>query len=120
MDPEPPMTDGDENLDRALQALREEYLIAAPRRIAELWAALARVQNGDRGALAALGMLAHRLAGSAGSYGLPAVSQQARDADELCRALAGAVDPPRDTQITHLRDLVQSIADAFAKASAPE
>ena len=114
------MTNGDENLERSIQALREEYLGAAPQRVAELWGALARVQNGDRSAVAALGTLAHRLAGSAGSYGLHAVSQQAREADQLCRAITGAADPPSDTQIVRLKDLVQSIADAFAKASAPE
>lgn len=114
------MTDADENLERALQALREEYLAAAPERVAELWAALARVQNGDLSAVSALGALAHRLAGSAGSYGFQAVSRQAREADQLCRALAGAGDPPSGTQITRLKDLVQGIADAFARASAPE
>ena len=108
------MSPGDDDLERALRALREEYLGAAPQRITELWVALAKVQNGEPAAVAALGTLAHRLAGSAGSYGFQAVSQAARELDQLCRA--GVTDEQR----RRLKDLVQAIADAFANASAPE
>jgi len=108
------MPDPDDALERALRALREEYLAAAPGRVAELWAALARVQNGEPAAISALGALAHRLAGSAGSYGFQAVSQAARELDQRCRT-AVATEPATD-----LRALVQAIADAFANVSAPE
>ncbi len=108
------MADSDEALERALKVLRTEYLEASPTRVAELWSALARVQNGDTAAVGALGTLAHRLAGSAGSYGFQEVSIAARELDQRCRAGVDAKG------LAHLPGLVQAISDEFAKASAPE
>jgi HPt (histidine-containing phosphotransfer) domain-containing protein len=114
------VTDNDENLERALNALRAEYLSAAPERLAELWSSLARVQNGDATAVANLGILVHRLAGSAGGYGFEGVSRHAREADQLCRVITASGGPPDPAQLARLKQLVQAIADDFASASAPE
>jgi HPt (histidine-containing phosphotransfer) domain-containing protein len=113
------MTDADEQLAAAISALRAEYLAEAPRRLAELWSELARVQNGDASALERLGTLAHRLAGSGGAYGLPAVTDRARAADQYCRQHLGAGSRSA-VEVAQLRTLIQHIADAFHDASLPE
>jgi hypothetical protein len=113
------VSSGDERLDRALRALRTEYLADSPRRIAELWSALERVQNGDAEGLAALHLHLHRLAGSGGGYGLPDVSTTARAADAFCRSLLAAAGPTA-SDLTQLRVLMQGVADAFARAEATE
>ena len=108
------MPDSDEALERALQALREEYLAAAPERVAELWAAMAHASSGDRAGITEVGSLCHRLAGSAGSYGFEAVSLRAREADQFCRRLEGQ-DADPDT-LQSLKTMVQAIADAFQRS----
>ena len=113
-------TPPDENLERALRALRIEYLAESPDRVSELWRALARVQNGDRDGLEALHLRAHRLAGSGGGYGVPDVSAAARDADQYVRRLSESSSLPASADIDRLGELVQGIADAFTKARAPE
>jgi len=108
----------DDQLAVAIEALRAQYLAEAPTRIAELWTEFARVQNGDAHALPALRTLAHRLAGSGGSYGLPDVTTCGRAMDQFCRAVGGAL--PSSPQVADLRLLIQRIADAFHEASSPE
>ena len=108
------MADSDEALERALQALREEYLAAAPDRVAELWASMARAASGEPGAVAEVGTLCHRLAGSAGSYGFEAVSIRAREADQFCRRLGDQEPGPEG--IEGLKAMVQAIADEFQRA----
>lgn len=110
----------DENLERALRALRVEYLADAPRRLAELWSAIERVQDDGLDAVAALRLLVHRLAGSGGGYGLPEVTTTAQAADRYCRALVEAGARPAPSDIVCLRELVQGVADAFARAQSPE
>lgn len=107
------MSAPDDALAAALRALRAEYLADAPARLAELWSAWARVQNGDAESLARLQTLAHRLAGTGGAYGLPEVTETARAVDRACRALreSGVAAGPGEVQ--SLRGLVQAIADAF-------
>lgn len=110
----------DEKLAAALRELRADYLADAPRKMAELWTAYARVQNEGAASLDGLRLLVHRLAGTGSSYGLPAVTERARDADQSCRLLieAGAPLTPEDSQ--RLRRLVQGIADAFQDATSPK
>lgn len=109
----------DPALEAALRELRAEYLAAAPARLGELWSALDRVQNGDAEALSALRVLAHRLAGSGGGYGMPDVSTAARAADEHCKALIAAASPAGSADVSQLRVLIQGIADAFERAKPP-
>ncbi len=110
----------DENFNRAMKALRAEYLAAAPQRIGELWSALERVQNGESEGLPELRILVHRLAGSGGGYGFAEVSAAARAADTFCRSLIDAAADPGARDVAALRVLIQGVADAFARAPAPE
>ena len=114
------MEQGDENLERAMRGLRAEYLGEAPQRVAELWTSLERVQNGDPDGLGELRVLIHRIAGSGGGYGFPDVSRAAQDADDLCRGILPRQSPASPSDVARLRELVQGIADAFAKAQAME
>ena len=107
----------DPALAAALRALRVEYLAAGPERVAELWRALDRVQNGDADALPDLRVLVHRLAGTGGGYGVPEVTIAARVADECCRALIVAGAPPGAADVTQLRVLITGVADAFERAT---
>jgi hypothetical protein len=114
------VTSSDDELARALRDLRAEYLAASPIRMAELWSSLERVQNGDAETLAVLRVQAHRLAGSGGGYGLPDVSAAARILDTCCRSLMEAEADITPSDLTHLRVLIQGVADAFARAEAME
>jgi len=85
-----------------------------------LWAAWARVQNGEPAALADLRTLVHRLAGTGTSYGVPDVTARAREADQACRALLDADATPSPSDILRLRVFLLGIADAFHDATTPE
>ena len=110
----------DDTLAAALRRLRREYLADAPQRVAGLWTAYARVQNDVVQSLEGLRALVHRLAGTGGSYGLPVVTDRAREADQLCRALIEAGAPLTPDDLQRLRVLVQGIADAFQDATTSE
>lgn len=102
----------------ALRALRAEYLADAPRKITELWSALARVQNGEPDAVGELRTLVHRLAGSGGAYGFPVVTERARAAEQLidrhgAARFAGA-------EVAQLRAHLQALADALDQARSTE
>jgi len=111
---------GDEELARRLAALRETYLAESPRRLAELWTAFARVQNGELAGLDDLCGLLHRLAGSGGSYGLMEVTEQARAGELSAHALKDAQRAPTAAESQELRARIQKLADAFAAAANPE
>ena len=104
----------------ALRKLRAEYLAEAPAKIAELWSAFERVQNGDREAAGALRTHVHRLAGSGGAYGLPDVTDYARKAEQLIdRALASTAGPSA-VDLGQLREHLAGVADAFERARTME
>jgi HPt (histidine-containing phosphotransfer) domain-containing protein len=98
--------------------LRGEYLADAPRKIAELWNALARVQNGEPDAAGELRTLVHHLAGSGGAYGFPVVTERARAAEQLIDRLDAA--QAAAAGIAELRAHVQALADAFDQARSTE
>lgn len=112
--------DPDDALERALRQLRAEYLAEAGQRAAELWSALARVQNGDAGGLDAVRMRVHRLAGSGGGYGFPAITRTAQEADGFCRELIARGGAPAGTDLARLTELIQGVTAALASAQAPE
>ncbi|HEU4950972.1 MAG TPA: Hpt domain-containing protein, partial [Holophagaceae bacterium] len=71
------------DLQARLQALREAFLKELPARLAALrraWEGLEGNRQGD------LLFEAHRLAGAAGTFGQPMLSEAARDLEELLRA----------------------------------
>lgn len=99
-----------------LRRLRERYIAEAPGRLAELWDALGRLQNGDRQAPGELALLLHRLAGSGGSYGLDAVTERSRAAEQVVHSLVAQEAAPTQEEIALIRDHIHSIAEAFAEA----
>jgi HPt (histidine-containing phosphotransfer) domain-containing protein len=103
----------EDDLAAALRRLRADYLAAAPERMAELWTAHARLENGGVQSLEGLSTLVHRLAGTGTSYGLPAVTARAREADEACRQMIASRAPLAPADMGRLRALLQGIADAF-------
>jgi len=107
---------GNDKLEAALRVLRLEYLSDSTRRVAELWSAFARIEQGDAEALSVLRMLAHRIAGTGGAYGLPAATDAARELDQACRALIGSGIAPTGDQVTHLRPLIERVSDAFGNS----
>jgi HPt (histidine-containing phosphotransfer) domain-containing protein len=81
-----------QDLEKAFAALREEYARALPEKLAELGEALREAQAGNADALARATALAHRLAGTAGAYGLGEVSSQAATLEQALGSadMAGA------------------------------
>jgi HPt (histidine-containing phosphotransfer) domain-containing protein len=69
----------------ALRSLRRTYLDEAPARVGELRRAAAALRDLDEAAETTLTTLLHRLAGSGGAYGFPAVSVIARELEHVLR-----------------------------------
>ncbi len=67
----------------AFQELRREYLAEAPSRLAELRTDLAAEAAGEPDAAESVRTRLHRLVGSGGSYGFPAISGIAREMEGL-------------------------------------
>lgn len=111
------MTD-DAELMRVLAGLREQYLAEAPERLAALRDAVDRARTGDDAALPELRLLLHRLAGSGGSYGLQAVTDAARAAEQEVHGLLGSPSPLPMNDATRLLDLVERVAIAFRASGA--
>jgi chemotaxis protein histidine kinase CheA len=104
------------SLEAAMRALRAEYLFDAPERVRELSAALGRLRAGDASALDDLQRFLHRLAGSGGSYGFPAITERSRTAE---RAVDRLVDEARTLQREDfgiLEEYVLGVAEAFRMA----
>lgn len=68
-------------MDDFFQNLRREYLAEAPARLGELRKDLAAACAGEGDAVPSLKTRFHRLAGSGGSYGFPAISVASREAE---------------------------------------
>ena len=111
MSPEP-----DDRLAQQLGALRREYLADSRQRVEELRRLFARVSAGERSALPELRQAFHRLAGSGGSYGFPAVSVRSRDGELLVGRLADSPAAMLPAELESLRDCVEGVAHAFAEA----
>ena len=71
----------DDEIERELALLRAEFALELPARLHQLALALADA-DADRGQATLARRLAHQLRGSAGSYGLRAVSDAAADIEE--------------------------------------
>ena len=110
----------DDPLFLELRKLRAEYLADSPARIAELWSAFERVQNGDREAAGALHTLVHRLAGSGGAYGLPDVTDHARKAEQLVDRVLASNAGLSAADLAQLREHLAGVADAFERARTME
>ncbi len=78
------MTDQQQLLEK-LQELQQDYIATLPADIQSLQSLLGELQNADTSRaphiLTTMHHLLHRMAGSSGSFGLTALSEQARELD---------------------------------------
>jgi HPt (histidine-containing phosphotransfer) domain-containing protein len=93
-------------LESAFKALQIEYLASMPARLDELRAEIDSFKAGHGEAPGSLKVRLHRLAGSAGSYGLPDLSALAREGERWL----GRFPAPNEA------DQLQAIVDRMAKA----
>jgi len=97
----------DDLVARLLAPAAADYARELPAKASALLDLVRRVRAGDDDAAAALAAAAHRLAGSAGSYGFPTIGAAARDLELL------AIDHvSRDD--ARWRALADALADAVA------
>jgi len=106
----------DESLAVVMRALQGEYLGEAPERVRELSAALGRLRAGDAAALDELRRHFHRLAGSGGSYGFPAITDCSRLAEHAAASIAAEGRPMQRQDLAVLDQHVLQIAAAFSEA----
>lgn len=99
--------------DDYFQRLRREYLAEAPARLGELRKDLAAVHAAEPDAVASLKTRFHRLAGSGGSYGFPAITTASREAE---RALVEH-PIPEEAGLEMLSAAIGQIAAAFDEAA---
>lgn len=96
----------------ALRSLRRTYLDEAPARVAELRRAVTALRGRDEAAETTLTTLLHRLAGSGGAYGFPAVSVTARELEQIVRS-----EPEwTDARLAELEAGIGRIEAEFARA----
>jgi len=96
-------------MEEYLVELRREYLIEAPARLGELQKDLAAIRAGEPEALDSLRSRFHKLAGSGGSYGFPAITTASREAEEW---LAEHSDPDAEG-FAYLEAAISRVAAAF-------
>jgi len=99
------------SLDR-LRALEASYRAALPARLAAMEQAWRLARAGDAARLVELHGLAHRLAGSGGMYGLPALSAAARSLVDLLQPCLGAGLPLAATAIARIETALAALAEA--------
>jgi len=105
--------DHDELMEEYYLQLRREYLVEAPARLGELRKDLAAIRAGEPEALESLKSRFHRLAGSGGSYGFPAISEASREAEDWL----GKHPNPDDTGFAFLAVAIGRVAAAFDDAA---
>lgn len=89
------MSDNQENINERLRALKQAYLDTLPERAGEIDALAASIRHDPgsekgRDGLDALYNLVHKLSGSGGTFGFPAISDAAQILEEECGALKKA------------------------------
>jgi diguanylate cyclase (GGDEF)-like protein len=102
-----------EELGEFFVELRREYLAEAPARLGELRKDLAAVVAGETDAMLSLKGRFHRLSGSGGSYGFPAISEASREAEQWM----GEHPEPDEAGFAFLGSMVGRIASAFDLAA---
>ncbi|HSE53532.1 MAG TPA: diguanylate cyclase [Gemmatimonadales bacterium] len=98
-----------EDMGEFFQELRREYLAEAPARLGELRKDLAAARSGEIDAISSLKSRFHRLSGSGGSYGFPAISEASREAEQWI----GEHPEPDDAGFAMLAGVIGRIASAF-------
>ncbi|MBL0028814.1 MAG: Hpt domain-containing protein [Rhodanobacteraceae bacterium] len=96
-------------------ALHARYRASFPDKRDELQAALVRWRQTPAAidSIAALYLLVHKLAGSAGAYGFDALADVARVADRLLQAHARGGEALTLTQIAPIEAAVSAVVDAL-------
>ncbi|HEV8599785.1 MAG TPA: Hpt domain-containing protein [Gemmatimonadales bacterium] len=93
--------------------LRRQYVRESAARLEELSQDLAACRARDPEALDSLKSRFHKLAGSGGSYGFPAITAASREAEEWI----GEHAAPDEAGFAILERAIRSIAAAFAEAA---
>lgn len=104
----------DENLFNAkFEKVRKRYVRSLPGRLVELESAYetARTSEGisqDGSGLSEVTHIAHKLSGSAASFGFPSIGDAARDLEKACTSIDGELSP-RSERWREIEDLVVSL-----------
>jgi len=108
--------EADDLLEQQLRQLRREYLLDSVKRMDELRQLRDRLAEDERTALAGLRQAFHRLAGSGGSYGFPAVTLRSREGERLAQRLESAGTPVAPDDVEAFGRCIDGVANAFAEA----
>lgn len=101
-----------DELELVLAQLRREYVAESPARLEELRKDIAAFRAGEPDAIKSLIILFHRLAGSGGSYGFPAISEVGRNMERWLKSKP----PPGPDQSAKLDEAVDQLAREFNRA----
>ncbi|GAB3480834.1 response regulator [Polaromonas eurypsychrophila] len=101
-----------------MQAQRELYLASLPAKVSEVGTALQQYLHAgdDAAGLSALAT-AHKLAGSGGTFGFPAISEAAAGIETLLAAVSARRRPPVAAERQLLQASEQALYDAMTQAS---
>lgn len=109
-----------EPVDAALLELQREYLAEFPERLEELRADISAFRALRPEAAASLKTRFHRLAGSGGSYGFPAISLLAREMEQWMATKPAPGEAPRlDAAVDRLAMLFRQAQAGLAQAPPP-
>lgn len=105
-----------DDLEASLAALSTQFALELPERIAKLTLACHKIRNNaDNGASAEEArILAHRLRGTAGSYGLPELSALTGEIEDLIIEINQHPDHPLWSEIPYLLEEAEKIAKVAA------
>ena len=93
--------------DDPILALQREYLAELPAMLLDIRGEIDRFRRGEQAVAASLGARFHRLAGSGGSYGFPAISSVARETEQWLSTGPPPAEAPRlDAAVNRLEELV--------------
>jgi HPt (histidine-containing phosphotransfer) domain-containing protein len=97
--------------DDPILQLQRDYLAELPGMLLLIRSEIDRFRQGDPGAAASLRTRFHHLAGSGESYGFPALSAVARQAEQWLRTEPSPVEAARlDAVVTRLEEIVGEMA----------
>lgn len=100
--------------DDPILALQREYLAELPAVLLDIRGEIDRFRRGEVTLAASLQAHFHRLAGSGGSHGFPAISAVAREIEQWLRTGPPPAEAPRlDAAVTSLEEIVEKEAEAL-------
>ena len=100
--------------DDPILALQREYLAELPAMLLDIRSEIDRFRRGEESVAPSLRAYFHRLAGSGGSYGFPAISALARETEQWLRTGPSPAGAPRlDAVVTRLEEMVEKAAEGL-------